>query len=249
MGQLYPKVRIINLAYKDTVEYDVFFTIGNRIQLFQGIVGKLQPILSRLPRKFEELTLTSAEAREAARNRFIAEIEQQVEADDAGGLDLDKTTVGTLELPELPRPPLDLDAIDNLIQRPETRPAQMGRRPLDARSYAVRLPGMAEACRVTTDPQVFDESGDNHQLFGPGGKLFEQLAAAPGAPPDSEGGTGICWLVDIESSGETVFLVSTLDGMRRVQSVGELQAAIDRLAAPSPFSLENWPGCRVRLVA
>ena len=248
IGQQYPKVRIINLAYKDTVEYDVFFTIGQRIQLFQGIVGKLQPILSRLPRKFEELTLTSAEAREAARNRFIAEIEQQVASEDAGGLDLDATTVGTLDLPELPRPPLDLDAIDNLIQRPETRPAQMEWRPLDARSYAVRLPGMAEACRVTTDAQVFDESGDNHQLFGPGGKLFERLAAVTDVPIDSEGGTGVCWLVDIENSGETVFLVSTLDGMRRVQSVGELLAAIDRLASPSPFSFDNWPGCRVRLV-
>jgi hypothetical protein len=44
------------------------------------------------------------------------------------------------------------------------------------------------ACRGTTDVQVFDESGDDHQLFGPGGKLFERLVAPPGAPTDSAGG-------------------------------------------------------------
>jgi hypothetical protein len=65
------------------VEQDVFFTVGSRINLFQGIVGRLQPILSRLPRSFEELALLDRDAREAARHRFLAELEQQVrDADD-----------------------------------------------------------------------------------------------------------------------------------------------------------------------
>ena len=69
-------IRVLNFAYKDTVEQDVFFTVGNRINLFQGIVGRLQPILSRLPKRFEELTLLDREGREAARQRFLAEIEE-----------------------------------------------------------------------------------------------------------------------------------------------------------------------------
>ena len=78
-------IRVLNFAYKDTVEQDVFFTVGTRINLFHGIVGRLQPILSRLPSRFEELTLLDREAREASRQRFLAEIEQQVR-EVAGGL-------------------------------------------------------------------------------------------------------------------------------------------------------------------
>jgi len=75
-----------------------------------------------------------------------------------------------------------------------------------------------------------------------------QRAAAHGALIDSEGGKGVCWLVHIEGRGETVFLVLMLGGMWRVQSMGELLAAIGCLAAPSPLSFDNWPGCQIRVV-
>ncbi len=70
LGQPRPIIRVLNFAYKDTVEQDVFFTVGTRINIFHGIVGRLQPILSRLPKKFEELALLDREGREAARQRF-----------------------------------------------------------------------------------------------------------------------------------------------------------------------------------
>jgi hypothetical protein len=251
IGQKYPRVRIVNLPYKDTVEYDVFFTIGQRIQLFQGVVGRSQPILSRLPKKFEELTLTSPEARETARNRFLAEIEQQV-AEEQPGFDLDTAAAADLELPELPESPLTFHDIDGLIQRPEARPAQAEWRPLDARSYSLQLPGMSTPARVTTDPRVFEESGENHQLLGPGGDLFESLAAAGGgtlAGHSAEGGAGVCWLVEIESTGETVFLVQTMEGLRRVQTVIELSLALERVGEPIVFPFENWPGSVAKAVA
>ena len=57
IGQEREVIRIVNLAYEDTVEADIYFSLGNRINLFQGIVGKLQPILSRLPEQFERVKL------------------------------------------------------------------------------------------------------------------------------------------------------------------------------------------------
>ena len=51
IGQKFPKIRVINLAYRETVEADVYFALGHRINLFEGLVGRLQPILSSLPRK------------------------------------------------------------------------------------------------------------------------------------------------------------------------------------------------------
>jgi superfamily II DNA/RNA helicase len=70
IGQKHDVIRVINLAYKETVEADVYFRLGERINLFQGIVGKLQPILARLPSKFEQLALERSENRDAARQRF-----------------------------------------------------------------------------------------------------------------------------------------------------------------------------------
>jgi hypothetical protein len=40
-------IRILSFAYRDTVEQDVFFTVGSRLNLFEGIVSRVQPILSR----------------------------------------------------------------------------------------------------------------------------------------------------------------------------------------------------------
>ena len=99
LGQQRPVIRVLSFAYKDTVEQDVFFTVGTRINLFQGIVGRLQPILSRLPRRFEELALLDRDARETARQRFLADLEQQVRDADESGFDIDATVKGSLDLP------------------------------------------------------------------------------------------------------------------------------------------------------
>lgn len=112
LGQERPVVRILNFAYKDTVEQDVFFTVGTRINLFHGIVGRLQPILSWLPRRFEELTLSDREAREAARQRFLADIEQQVRDVEQEGFDINATVEDSLELPPVAETPLSLRDLD-----------------------------------------------------------------------------------------------------------------------------------------
>ena len=49
LGQRHAIVRISNLHYEDTVETDVYRALGSRINLFQRVVGPLQPILARLP--------------------------------------------------------------------------------------------------------------------------------------------------------------------------------------------------------
>ena len=92
LGQQRAVIRVLSFAYKDTVEQDVFFTVGTRINLFQGIVGRLQPILSRLPRRFEELALLDRDARDAARQRFLADLEQQVRDADESGFDIFRFT-------------------------------------------------------------------------------------------------------------------------------------------------------------
>ncbi len=152
LGQERPVVRVLNFAYKDTVEQDVFFTVGTRINLFHGIVGRLQPILSRLPRRFEELTLLDREGREAARQRFLAEIEQQVRDAEQTGLDIDATVDETLDLPPLPEPPLTLRDLDRALNLDRARPPEIDWKALDAGSYSIGTAGSGTGstnCRRT----------------------------------------------------------------------------------------------------
>jgi len=49
LGQKHEKIRIVNLHYSGRVEADVYSALRGRIQLFEAVVGRLQPILAKLP--------------------------------------------------------------------------------------------------------------------------------------------------------------------------------------------------------
>jgi superfamily II DNA or RNA helicase len=246
LGQQLPVIRVLSFAYKDTVEQDVFFTVGSRINLFQGIVGRLQPILSRLPREFAELALRDRDARETARQRFLADLEQQVRDADESGFDIDATVEGSLELPPLPEPALTLGDLDRAIQIARARPPEVDFRPLDAGSYEIGLPGGAPI-RVTTDPDVFEFSSDNCQLFSPGGGAFGTFCVE-GAGEGVAGGRGIAWMVE-RPGAEAEFVVATQFGPRTVGSFEELLAALDVVGEPREFPYADWPGVNVTVVA
>ncbi len=249
LGQRRPQVRIWNLAYEDTVEADVYFALGQRIRLFQGIVGRLQPILSRLPRRFEELALTSREVREQARQRLLAELEQEVAEAEQAPFDLDAAVREDLALPWLLQPPYDLRQLEAAMNWEACRPPQLEWRPLDASSYAARLPGMAELVRVTTSPAVFEFSGDNHQLFSPGGELFEHLAAYDNEEPVAEPQRGVCWLLRDRAGRPVAFLVHTREGFHRADTLEALIQLLNRAAPPAPFPAAQYPDHKAAVVA
>ena len=58
LGQEHPAIRIVNLHYEGTVETDVYRALRTRINLFEAVVGPLQPILARLPRTIAGAVLT-----------------------------------------------------------------------------------------------------------------------------------------------------------------------------------------------
>jgi hypothetical protein len=100
--------------------------------------------------------------------------------------------------------------------------------------------------RVTTDAEVFDFSADSHQLFSPGGEVFDSFCLEP--TPEVAGGRGIAWLVR-RSGGGMEFVVATRFGQRRVETFGELLAALDVIGVPTEFPLPDWPGMTVMTVA
>lgn len=176
IGQVHEEIRIINFGYKDTVEADVYFSLGNRINLFQGIVGKLQPILSRLPEKFESLTFVKPEQREFAKQQFLSEIENQIKEAEDSGFDVDAVANESLNPPNLPEPSLRPEWIEVAMNTPGVLPAGWKWRPLDQGSYGLTVPGQPEI-RVATRAEVFDDHPESMAFFGPGLVLFDAVAA------------------------------------------------------------------------
>jgi SNF2 family DNA or RNA helicase len=193
IGQKYSTIRIINLAYKDTVEADIYFALGERINLFEGLVGKLQPILSRLPKQFENVVLAEKGAREAARERLLADVDLAATQENTGGLDIDEVAKEALEMPVLPAPSLTLDDIERVMNRDDLRPSQIEWKVLDAGSYAFSMPGMPTPIRVTTRAAIFDDHFESHEFLGPGNRIYEELVKET-----SDGGftspTAVEWL-------------------------------------------------------
>ena len=113
LGQKYPIIRIINLHYEGTIETDVYRALKTRINLFTAVVGKLQPILARLPQTIATRVL------EGKRDPSVAsEVEQSIEQAEQGGFDIDEVTQADLDEPYRPDAVLDMADLDRVIRSP-----------------------------------------------------------------------------------------------------------------------------------
>ncbi len=189
IGQVNPTVRIINLGYADTVEVDVYFALHARIGLFTGVVGKLQPILSRLPKLFETAILTGPAQREQARHKVLSNVNVMVDEAEADGFDIDEVSEADLQPPEFPTPPFVPSDLDTILRDASLVPASVECRELEPSTYALRMPGETQLARITTSPAIFDEHFESHQLLLPDSPLFHRILAAAEVADASEEAT------------------------------------------------------------
>ncbi|NCC26725.1 MAG: helicase [Gammaproteobacteria bacterium] len=172
LGQEHPEIRIVNLHYQDTVEADVYDALRHRINLFQSFVGRLQPILARLPRAITEVALGRPEDRERARANLVTDIASEVESAEQAGFDLDEVTADDLDAPERPPARYDLADLGALLARPELLPPGVQTKVVGARDWSWQAPGMPAPVRVTTDPDFYEQHPDSTELWSPGSPVF-----------------------------------------------------------------------------
>ncbi len=168
LGQAHQRVRIVNLHYEDTVETDVYRALRDRIDLFESVVGPLQPILSTLPRAIGDAVLTGDPQNlgEVVAARID---EEPVAFDIDAGLDED------MEMPERPASPLTMEYLDRVLSTPALMTPGVNVRRLGKHEYAVLAPGMPSEVRVATDPAFYDAHVDSVEFWSPGGVLFERV--------------------------------------------------------------------------
>lgn len=200
LGQRFERVRIVNLHYADTVEADVYISLRDRIGLFQAVVGKLQPILAKLPSLITNSVLKrkgDAEDPQLALTHDIGAEAERVR--DAGGFDLDAVTDADLVEAIRPAPPLDMDALELVLRHPNALPPGIALTHLEGRQYKLLAPGMAEAVRISTDPGFVEENPDDVELWSPGNPLFqmpESVAPLSELPPGCRIDTILRGMVD-----------------------------------------------------
>ena len=173
LGQRYEKIRIVNLHYDDTVETDVYRALRERIGLFSKFVGKLQPILAALPRSIGEAVLAGRDRGE--REAIVSDLDAQIRRQEQEGFDLDAITEADLDDPPRPEALYDLNALDELIRRPELLPPGYVVDSLGDREYTVSMPGMSRPLRVTTLARFFEDHPGSAELWSPGSSLFPSV--------------------------------------------------------------------------
>ncbi|MCF8106658.1 MAG: DEAD/DEAH box helicase family protein, partial [Desulfohalobiaceae bacterium] len=161
LGQEFEQIRIVNLHYENTVEADIYLALRDRIELFQTFVGRLQPILAKLPRAIAEVTLGARGDQENANANLIAELDQDVREAASGGLDLDEVTDQEIEAPLRPTALYGLNELGAVLERPDLLPPGLEVKKVGSKDYSYIQPGMKYTVRVTTDPDYYDQNPDS----------------------------------------------------------------------------------------
>ncbi len=198
IGQKYPKVRIINLAYADTVEADVYFSLSERIGLFQGVVGKLQPILSKLPKEFEAAALRHAKDRDRGRQEAVRNVEVMVTEAEQAAFDIDEVSEADLAPPHLLPAPVKPPDVERILNDQKLLPPGVQCRALGDSTFGIVIPGSSDEARITARPDLFDEHSESLQLALYDSPVFRNLCsdAADATPAGSTNGLNLSQLLD-----------------------------------------------------
>ena len=191
VGQRHATIRVANLHYEGTVETAVYAALRDRIGLFEQVVGRLQPILARMPREITDAVLAGGGSPDA--QNIADRIKRQVSEEEQSGFDIDAALDTALAIPVRAPSPITLDDLDRVIREPDLMPAGTTVQPLGPREYGLLAPGMAEPVRVTTDAAYYEENSESVELWSPGNPYF----TAPEMLPTHEESAAAATLKDI----------------------------------------------------
>jgi hypothetical protein len=177
LGQRFPNIQIINLHYSDTVETDVYRALRQRIGLFETVVGRLQPILARLPALISSHVLEGRTKPAEERQAVVSEIEAEADRAQASGFDIDEVTDAVITEPVQPPSPLTMGDLERVIALVGLLPPGVEVEAMGPREYKLRQPGMREWVRVSTNPAYYEEHADNVELWSPGNPTFPKADA------------------------------------------------------------------------
>ena len=166
IGQEKPVIRIVHLFYQDTVEYDAYTAMEERINEFQENVGTLQPILAaNLESIIRESVMDDTPLGSAG--EVVRSLTPSI------GFDLDDLAAATADQQD-PAPLLHRNDLTHILNHPEWLPDGYHSEPRGDNHWRVSTPG-GKQYTVTTDRRAHDYSAGTVEFFGPGSPSFPNL--------------------------------------------------------------------------
>ena len=167
IGQQEPFIRIVHLFYRDTVEYDAYTAMEERIREFQENVGTLQPILTaNLESLIRESVMDGGASRDV--KQAVRNLAPSV------GFDLDDLAAAAADQ-QVPAPLLHMNDLTYILNHPEWLPDGYSAEQRGDRHWRVTTPG-SKSHTVTTDRTAHDYSAGTVEFFGPGSPAFPETA-------------------------------------------------------------------------
>jgi len=171
IGQRYEEVAIHNYFYENTVESNVYHALEDRIDWFQDVVGRLQPILGQVSRTIQTVAMKPAEERQQALQEELERIREALE-EAKSGLDLDQWANEAEGGTHLPTPVRLQDLEKQLLSLPVTSRLF---RPHESIERAYWLQLASDDVAVTFDPACYDEHPSTLTFLTYGHPLLDRL--------------------------------------------------------------------------
>ena len=163
IGQEKPVISIVHLFYRDTVEYDAYTAMEERIEEFKENVGTLQPILAaNLESIIRESVMDDRPLGSAG--HIVRSLSPSI------GFDLDDLAAAAADQKD-PAPLLHRDDLTYILNHPELLPDGYYSEPRGDNHWRVSTPSGSQYT-VTTDRQAHDNSAGTVEFFGPGSPAF-----------------------------------------------------------------------------
>jgi hypothetical protein len=181
IGQRHKRVWIRNYFYEETVEALVYLALSKRIDWFQHVVGRLQPILAQVGRAIQTLAMTPQTDRSERLRRELDRIEKALDSR-RSGIDLDEWA-GQAEGDAALATPISLEELRAFIlQAPSLRGLLRPHETIEGAYWLQR----DDPEVVTFDAHVFDAYPSTVQLLTYGNPLLETLLEQVAAAPEEQ---------------------------------------------------------------
>lgn len=171
VGQEYPKIRIVNLQYDDTIETAVYRVLQERIGFFTSVVGKLQPILSSVSQRIAAAVLHMDGP--SGGDRLVAGIEEDIATTDASSFDLDSLVAAELEMDQRPEALYGLGDLRDVLSHHEVFLPDAKLEATHSTEFQYATPGMNKL-RITVSPEYYDTHAGDVELWSPGSPAFPE---------------------------------------------------------------------------
>ncbi len=171
IGQERSHIRVVHLFYRDSVEYDAYTAMRERIEEFQENVGVLQPILTA---NLESIIRKRAIGEDSSAN--IADTVRSIAP--SMGFDLDDLAADAADQQD-PPPLLGMDDLTYILNHPDWLPDGYSAVPAGDRHWLLSSPS-GSSMTVTTDRWAHDYAAGAVGFFGPGNPLFPEAEVSSG---------------------------------------------------------------------